>query len=57
MCLSAAQLSALLEGLDWRRVTRDERRRRRRKRDGCWQRCGEVNRERRTRRQMAANML
>ncbi|MGY4598150.1 transposase [Bradyrhizobium sp. GM22.5] len=58
MRLSAAQLSALLEGLDWRRVhTRHGRRRRQRKPDSCWQRCGEVNQGHRARRQMAANML
>ena len=33
------------------------RRRRQHKPDSCWRRCGEVNQERRTRRQMAANML
>jgi transposase len=37
--------------------TRHGRRRRQRGPDSCWQCCGEVNQERRTRRQMAANML
>lgn len=32
-------------------------RRRQRKLDSRWRRCGEVNQERRTRRQMATNML
>jgi hypothetical protein len=36
---------------------RHGKRRRQRSLDSCWQYCGEVNQERRTRREMAANML
>ncbi|QQN65438.1 IS66 family insertion sequence element accessory protein TnpB [Bradyrhizobium diazoefficiens] len=47
---------------DWRGssgglCTRHGKRRRQRKQDSCWPRCGEVNQERRPRRQMAANMF
>lgn len=45
----------------WKDATSGLRMRRRRRRqrspDSCWQHCGEVNQERRTRRKMAANML
>jgi len=55
MRLSAAQLSALLEGLDWRLV--HEARATPAPTQAGWRCCGEVNQERRTRRQLAANML
>ncbi|SFN97694.1 transposase [Bradyrhizobium sp. Rc3b] len=57
MRLSAAELSALLEGLDWRRVQRHGRRSSRRKPDNCEPRRGEVNQQHRARRQAGANML
>ncbi|SCB55837.1 transposase [Bradyrhizobium shewense] len=57
MRLSAAELSALLEGPDWRRVHASRRRSSRRKPDNCGPRCGEVNQWHRARRQAGANML
>ena len=54
MRLSAAQLSALLEGLDWRRV-------RPAKRYACadvaWLTCGEVNQGRQNPRKSAEHMV
>jgi transposase len=57
MRLSAAQLAGLLEGSTGGLCMRCGRRQRQRKPDSCWRRCGEVNQERRPRRQMVANML
>lgn len=56
MRLSAAELSALLEGLDCG-VSTVRRRSSRRKPDNCGPRCGEVNQGHRARRQAGANML
>jgi transposase len=57
MRLSAAELSALLEGLDWRRVHAARETVVRRKPDNCGPRCGEVNQGHQARRQAGANML
>ncbi|UFX49207.1 IS66 family insertion sequence element accessory protein TnpB [Bradyrhizobium sp. 41S5] len=48
MRLSAAQLSALLEGLGWRLVHEARETPAPTQAGYCWQRCGEVNQERRT---------
>lgn len=57
MRLSAAELLALLEELDWRRVHEAGETVVPTQADNCGPHCGEVNQGHRARRQMGANML